>query len=113
MVSVYTPPTPILTCGRFLRRLARPVTAGVYADAIAAISRCRKPVLAIDIPSGLSADTGQIMGSAVAADATVTFIGLKQGLLTGAAVDHVGALHYAGLGVEQVRVPWCACMHAY
>jgi NAD(P)H-hydrate epimerase len=37
---------------------------------------------------------------AIRATATVTFIGLKQGLLTGKAPDHVGTLYYAGLGVK-------------
>lgn len=47
------------------------------------INRCNVPVLSIDIPSGLNADTGQPMGCAVQADITVSFIGLKQGMFTG------------------------------
>jgi NAD(P)H-hydrate epimerase len=57
------------------------------------------PVLAIDIPSGLDSDTGNMLGHCVKASATISFIGLKQGLLTGQAPDYVGALHFAGLGV--------------
>ncbi|HYW03864.1 MAG TPA: NAD(P)H-hydrate dehydratase [Gammaproteobacteria bacterium] len=56
-------------------------------------------VLAVDIPSGLSADSGRIMGTAVRADLTVTFIGLKRGLLTGDAPDCTGVLHFDDLGV--------------
>jgi hydroxyethylthiazole kinase-like uncharacterized protein yjeF len=78
--------------------LDRPVT-GLYAEAIAEINRSGLPVVAVDIPSGLNADTGNAMGSAVKADCTVTFIGLKQGLFTGQAVEHVGEIVYDALEV--------------
>lgn len=58
------------------------------------------PVVAIDIPSGLCSDTGKILGTAVNAQHTVTFIGTKQGLATGQARAVVGELHFASLGVE-------------
>jgi len=57
------------------------------------------PVLALDIPSGLDADTGRIMGRAVAADHTITFIALKPGLLTLDGPDHCGNLVVADLGL--------------
>jgi hydroxyethylthiazole kinase-like uncharacterized protein yjeF len=57
--------------------------AGDFPAAIAALNASGKPVLALDIPSGLMADTGHTPGPAVAATATITFIGLKAGLLTG------------------------------
>lgn len=63
---------------------------GHYKKAILALNALAKPVVAIDIPSGLNADTGCVMGVAVCADFTVTYIGLKQGLLTGQAADYVG-----------------------
>jgi NAD(P)H-hydrate epimerase len=78
--------------------LDREVT-GDYARAIEFINRADRPVLAIDIPSGLSADTGTCLGVAVTADATVTFIGLKRGLLTNQAGDYVGELTYHDLDV--------------
>ncbi len=82
--------------------LARAVE-GDYAAAIQLINDSLCPVVAVDIPSGLSADTGMVMGSAVNAQLTVTFIGLKIGLLTGAAGDFVGRLVFASLDVpEQV-----------
>jgi hydroxyethylthiazole kinase-like uncharacterized protein yjeF len=56
--------------------------AGVYLEAIEFINAQDYPVLAVDIPSGLQADTGAVLGAAVRADLTVTFIGMKQGLLT-------------------------------
>ena len=53
---------------------------GAYVDAIDAINASGAPVLAVDIPSGLCSDTGRVLGTAVRADLTVTFIGLKRGL---------------------------------
>lgn len=73
-----------------------------YALAIDAINRSGLPVLAVDIPSGLCADTGSILGSAVKATATITFIGMKQGLLTGEAPACTGALFFAGLDVPAI-----------
>lgn len=72
---------------------------GDFAAAIARINTADSPVLAVDIPSGLNADTGHVMGSAVQADCTVCFIALKQGLFTGQAVDHCGTIVYADLQV--------------
>ncbi|SCC45354.1 bifunctional ADP-dependent NAD(P)H-hydrate dehydratase/NAD(P)H-hydrate epimerase [Kosakonia oryziphila] len=58
------------------------------------------PVLALDIPSGLNAQTGTTPGAAIQAQHTVTFIALKPGLLTGKARDVVGQLHHHALGLE-------------
>ena len=68
-----------------------------FATAIAAINASGLPVFAIDIPSGLCSDSGRVLGAAVHADATLSFIGLKQGLFTGAAADHCGAIGFADL----------------
>lgn len=78
--------------------LAREVT-GHYREAIDWIDAVRRPTLAVDLPSGLHADTGAVLGAAVRADVTITFIGLKQGLFTGEAPDYVGDLEFADLGV--------------
>ncbi|MBH1967408.1 MAG: NAD(P)H-hydrate dehydratase [Pseudomonadales bacterium] len=71
-----------------------------YASAIAAINASGLPVAAVDIPSGLCADTGRMLGDAVRADLTVTFIGLKLGLFTGDAADCVGALVFNDLQAD-------------
>lgn len=68
-----------------------------YASVIAAINASGLPVAAVDIPSGLCADTGRQLGAAVRADLTVTFIGLKIGLFTGDAADVVGELVFNDL----------------
>ncbi len=74
---------------------------GVYVDAIEAINASGAPVLAVDIPSGLCSDTGRVLGCAVRADLTVTFIGLKRGLFTAQAPDCTGAIQFSDLGVPQ------------
>jgi NAD(P)H-hydrate epimerase len=71
-----------------------------YASAIAAINASGLPVAAVDIPSGLCADTGRVLGCAVCADLTVTFIGLKLGMFTGDAVNVVGELVFNDLHAD-------------
>lgn len=78
--------------------LERPVE-GVWAEAVSAVNARRAGVLAVDIPSGLHADSGQVMGVAVRATVTVSFIGLKQGLFVGAGPDCRGRLHFCALEV--------------
>lgn len=78
--------------------LGRPV-AGAMADGIERINTAGVPVLSLDIPSGLEADTGAVLGRAVRARATVTFIGLKLGLFTGEGRAHGGEVHFDGLAV--------------
>jgi len=72
---------------------------GVVVEAIAAVNACTAPVLAVDIPSGLCADTGTVLGSAVAADLTVTFIALKRGLFTLQGPEYSGAVQFSDLAV--------------
>nr|WP_163503837.1 NAD(P)H-hydrate dehydratase [Halomonas socia] len=74
-----------------------------FSEAIAAINASGLPVLAVDIPSGLSADSGAVLGCAVEATLTTTFIADKLGLHTGAAVAHVGEHRLLTLGVEAQR----------
>jgi len=78
--------------------LEREVT-GAWAQAIEAINRHPAPVIAIDIPSGLHSDLGRILGTAVRAEATISFIGLKQGMFTGAGPDCCGKVRFDALQV--------------
>ena len=77
---------------------------GVYAELVEQINRSGAPVLALDIPTGLHADSGRILGCAVRAQHTVTFIALKPGLLTLDGPDLCGELHVRDLGVEAERL---------
>jgi NAD(P)H-hydrate epimerase len=78
--------------------LQRPV-AGLWADAIGRANASRAPVLAVDIPSGLDADSGRVLGIAVEAALTVCFIGLKQGMFTGSGPDCCGEIEFDALQV--------------
>ncbi|MFJ9106849.1 NAD(P)H-hydrate dehydratase [Streptomyces sp. NPDC102283] len=71
------------------------------------VTRDRTPVLAVDLPSGVEADTGEVHGDAVRADATVTFGTYKPGLLIDPAAEHAGALRLVdiGLGPELPEPP--------
>ena len=74
--------------------------SGQWREAIEALNRCTCPILSVDIPSGLHADTGTVLGVAVRADVTVSFIGLKQGLFTGAGPDYCGKVYF-----DELQVP--------
>ncbi|MDP1673960.1 MAG: NAD(P)H-hydrate dehydratase [Burkholderiales bacterium] len=75
--------------------------AGDHAILIEEVNALDAPVLALDVPSGLDADSGRVIGSAIAADHTITFIALKPGLLTLDGPDHCGNIHLADLGLEE------------
>jgi NAD(P)H-hydrate epimerase len=79
--------------------LTRPIE-NEFADAVNAINRTPAPVLSLDIPSGLSADTGNPMGPTVYANSTLTFIGLKSGLITGESRNYTGKV-----GVDSLDLP--------
>lgn len=78
--------------------LDREVT-GLWADALMALNTASAPVLAIDIPSGLHADTGSVLGVAVRADVSITFIGLKQGMFTNEGREYCGTILFDDLAV--------------
>ena len=68
-----------------------------FREAIEAVNGTGVPVLALDIPSGLDADTGMPHGVAIRATETITFIGLKPGMLTALGPDHCGELRFDDL----------------
>lgn len=72
---------------------------GHWAEALQKINAHRAGVLAIDIPSGLNSDTGAKMGTAARADVTTTFIALKQGMFTAAAIDYCGEILFHALDI--------------
>ncbi len=74
---------------------------GELLAAIEAINAAQAPVLAIDVPSGLDVDTGRVLGKAVKAQRTVTFIGNKPGLMTAAGREHCGVISCNDLQIPQ------------
>lgn len=73
---------------------------GRYAALVNAINASGAPVLALDVPSGLESDSGRVLGCAVRATETITFIALKSGLLTLEGPEHCGRLSVATLDLE-------------
>lgn len=72
---------------------------------IECINTMSAPVLALDVPSGLDADTGRVQGCAVVADHTITFIGRKPGLFTLDGPDHAGVVHTCNLSLKVPHGP--------
>ena len=84
--------------------LSRPI-AGLHASVLEAVQRCERPIVAVDVPSGLDADTGGVLGVALSADLTVTFVAPKLGLLTPRGARLAGKLVVAAIGVPPPRTP--------
>lgn len=87
---------------------------GDYTTAIEVINHHAKaiPVLSLDIPSGISADSGRALGCAVHAHTTLSFLGLNRGLFTGQAPDHTGEILFDSLAVPVKathQLPASAC----
>ncbi len=74
---------------------------GIFRDAISAINRSGKPVVSIDIPSGLDSDTGRIQGVAVKATSTVTLALPKRGLFEGEGPSYAGRVEVADIGIPR------------
>jgi len=89
----------LIVDGVFGIGLERPLS-GRYAELVATVNASAVPILALDIPSGLHADSGRVLGRAVRARHTITFIALKPGLLTLDGPDHCGKLHVRALGLD-------------
>jgi NAD(P)H-hydrate epimerase len=74
---------------------------GEFQSLIEAINGLGRPILAVDIPSGLDCDTGEPLGAAIRAAYTVTFVAVKKGFLASSeASRHIGELYIASIGVE-------------
>jgi NAD(P)H-hydrate epimerase len=72
---------------------------GTYAFAAANMNSSGKPIVAIDIPTGVHADSGAVLGSAVSADLTVTMALLKRGLVLSPGAEHAGLIRVADIGI--------------
>ena len=80
--------------------LTKPIE-GRLADIINDINKGSHRVFSVDIPSGISADTGRILNTAVRADYTITFGFMKQGLLVYPGADYAGEIYVADIGFPQ------------
>jgi len=74
---------------------------GEFLEGIKVINSNACPVLSLDVPSGIDANTGSPLGLGVKAAVTISFVGLKKGLLTGAGKAHAGDLYFDNLGVPE------------
>jgi NAD(P)H-hydrate epimerase len=83
---------------------ARGAPSGLLARAIEAINRSGRPVVALDIPSGLDADGGSPAGPAVRASVTATFAGWKRGLLVHPGAEYAGQVRVVPIGVPAAEV---------
>ncbi len=85
---------------------------GEFAALIQAMNAHPAPILSVDVPSGLDADRGVALGVAVSAQATITFVGMKLGLVTGAGRRHAGCLFFDDLQIpDEVSRAIPACSH--
>jgi len=98
--KMLTEGSDVIIDGIFGTGLEREV-AGEWRQAIEAINHSASSVLALDIPSGLHSDSGQVLGAAVKADATISFIGLKRGQFTGAGPEQCGQILFDDLDVPE------------
>ncbi|HRQ76524.1 MAG TPA: NAD(P)H-hydrate epimerase [Phycisphaerales bacterium] len=94
------PRVDLLVDAIFGTGLDRAIT-GLAADIIGWINEYGAPVLAVDAPSGLDADTGKPLGAAVRANQTATFAGLKRGFMSSDAAAFLGEVHVVDIGVPK------------
>ena len=71
-----------------------------YCRLIENINACHRPILAVDIPSGLDCDSGQPLGAAIQAAWTVTFVAVKKGFTSADAARYTGEIFVASIGVD-------------
>ncbi len=95
--ALASPPPPVVVDAVFGTGLDRPVE-GFRREILEAIDAAGHPVVAADLPSGLDADTGEVLGAAVHAETTVTFVAEKVGFARGAGPEYVGEVVVAGIG---------------
>lgn len=101
-------PWALVVDGLFGIGLARPIE-GDYAKLVEYVNRQSCPVLAIDVPSGIQSDSGRVLGCAVRATHTMTFIALKPGLLTLDGPDYCGEISVNDLELQLPPAPaWVA-----
>ncbi|MFH0944945.1 MAG: NAD(P)H-hydrate epimerase [Planctomycetota bacterium] len=100
--ALSAPPPPLILDGLFGTGLSRDVE-GFPRQVIETVARSRHPVLAIDLPSGLDCDTGVILGAAIPARRTVTFVAQKTGFKLREGPSLCGEIQVAPIGFPPAR----------
>lgn len=95
-------PPALVVDALFGTGLSRPID-GIAGQIIDAIERAHLPVVAVDLPSGLDADTGAVLGRAITATITVTFVAPKVGFQRGEGPARCGDVHVASIGFPPER----------
>lgn len=98
-----TAPSPLVVDGLFGTGLSRDVE-GLPRQVIEAVVRAGHPVLAIDLPSGLDCDTGVVLGAAIRAVRTVTFVAAKPGFFLGQGPELCGQIEVVPIGFPEGRL---------
>ncbi|MBC7962373.1 MAG: NAD(P)H-hydrate epimerase, partial [Steroidobacteraceae bacterium] len=75
--------------------------SGVYLEAIELLNASGRPIVSVDIPSGIHGTTGRVLGNAIRADITITFAFAKLGLVLYPGAEHTGRLVVADIGIPQ------------
>ena len=83
--------------------LTRPLRAPWF-DLVLALNAAERPTLAVDLPSGLDADTGEVLGAAVRADVTVCFVAMKPGFYLADGPRCAGRVILAEIGIPAALV---------
>ena len=83
--------------------LTRPLRAP-WSDLVLALNAAERPTLAVDLPSGLDADTGEVLGAAVRADITVSFVAMKPGFYLADGPRCTGRVVLAEIGIPAALV---------
>src|SRR6267154_2179841 len=89
--------------------LSRPLDTELQ-NYVQAINRCARPVFSLDVPSGLNADTGAVLGAAIEAYRTITFVGIKQGFYLGDGPNYVGKLLFDDLDIPSDVAQQIGCV---
>jgi hydroxyethylthiazole kinase-like uncharacterized protein yjeF len=99
----HLPDAPLIVDALFGTGLTRPLE-DPYRATVQAINEAGPPVLAVDIPSGLDANTGDVLGVCVRAEVTVTFVAAKPGFHRQAGPSFCGKVHVAEIGIPRAYI---------
>ncbi len=74
---------------------------GVYAKAVDLINASGRPVVAVDVPTGIDSDSGAVMGTAIKADLTVTMAFIKRGIVLHPGAEYAGVVRVVDIGIPR------------